>query len=234
MFDDVVYTAQDFAPASGLPWGDAFIWNNLRINGGATEVRVTNSDGSVTLFIGTGFALDGSGVPSAGSVSEVQHVSADGAVIYENYVFNASTPDLLDFYLNGISDWFLDGSDGIIGGALSNTLLGGADNDKYVVLSGSPTIVEVDGGGTDFVEVRNNVASLVLAANVENLSHAFFAGNFKGTGNALDNTMTGGVNSDTLIGLGGVDTLDGRAGIDTLIGGKGDDIYTIQDVGDKF
>ena len=62
----------------------------------------------------------------------------------------------------------------------------------------------------------------------------FFAGNFKGTGNALDNQLLGGVDKDTLIGLGGADTLDGRAGIDTLIGGKDNDTYFIQDVGDKI
>ena len=45
--------------------------------------------------------------------------------------------------------------------------------------------------------------------------------------------ITGGVDKDTLIGLGGQDTLDGEPGIDTLIGGKGNDIYIIQDAGDK-
>jgi hypothetical protein len=122
---DVAYAAQDFAPSSGLTWGNAFIWLNARVNGGATEVRVTNSDGSITLFVGTGFALDASGVPSAGTVSEVHRVSADGATIYESYVLNTSTPDLHDFYLNGIDDWFLTGNDSITGGALNDTLIGG-------------------------------------------------------------------------------------------------------------
>ena len=253
MVFDVTYQAQDSAPSSGLPWGEAFLWLNARVNGGATEVRVTNQDGSITLFTGTGLTLDASsGVPTAGDVTQVQRLSADENTLYEQYTFNSFSPPLAAFYGPGISDWFLTGNDSINGGALNDTLIGGdgedeltggqgdlmvggAGNDKYAIVSGTPTVVEDANGGTlDLVEVRNNVASFVLPANVENLSHVFFAGNFKGTGNALDNQLLGGVDKDTLIGLGGADTLDGRAGIDTLIGGKDNDTYFIQDVGDKI
>src|SRR6187549_252265 len=82
---DVTYQAFDFAPSSGLTWGEAFIWLNPRINGGATELRITNSDGSITLFTGAGFVLDANGVPTAGDVTQVQRVSADGGTVYEQY-----------------------------------------------------------------------------------------------------------------------------------------------------
>jgi hypothetical protein len=93
---DVTYAAFDFAPTSGLTWGDAFIWLNAHVNGGATEVSVTNSDGSITLFTGTGFTLDASGLPIAGDVTQVQRVSADGATLYEQYDFVTPSSQQLD------------------------------------------------------------------------------------------------------------------------------------------
>ncbi|MGO6690546.1 calcium-binding protein, partial [Rhizobium leguminosarum] len=55
---------------------------------------------------------------------------------------------------------------------------------------------------------------------------------FVGTGNSLDNTITGGAAIDTLSGDVGNDTLNGGAGADSLIGGAGDDIYIVDNAGD--
>ena len=61
--------------------------------------------------------------------------------------------------------------------------------------------------------------SLVNLPNTENLSYAgTISARFVGTGNDLDNVITGGQNHDTL---------DGVAGSDTLIGGGGNDTYFI-------
>ena len=74
----------------------------------------------------------------------------------------------------------------------------------FSIIGGTPTIVEDAASGTDLIEIRNNVPSFVLPDNVENLFHVFFLGDFKGTGNELDNLIYGGVDRDTLIGLDGV------------------------------
>ena len=68
------------------------------------------------------------------------------------------------------------------------------------------------------------VASYTLGANIENLTHTS-ATAFAGTGNALDNVITGGGGSNTLTGLGGNDRLISTGGLDILVGGKGDDVY---------
>src|SRR5690606_30050502 len=74
--------------------------------------------------------------------------------------------------------------------------------------------------GTDTVKTALSTAT--LGANVENLVF-IDEGSFVGTGNALDNAITGG---------GDADTLDGGAGADTLTGGDGDDLYLVDDSAD--
>jgi Ca2+-binding RTX toxin-like protein len=84
--------------------------------------------------------------------------------------------------------------------------------------------VEAGGGGTDTIQTTLNAFTLpdALTSEVENLTFNG-AGNFVGTGNALNNLITGGTGNDTLAGLGGADTLNGGAGADTLDGGAGND-----------
>nr|WP_280950624.1 M10 family metallopeptidase C-terminal domain-containing protein [Rhizobium esperanzae] len=121
------------------------------------------------------------------------------------------------------------GNDTLNGGADADTLIGGAGNDTYIVDDAGDIVTEAADAGTD--TVRTNLASYTLAANVENLSFAGTAA-FAGTGNDLDNTLTGGAAADTLSGDAGNDTLNGGAGTDSLIGGEGDDTYIVDNAGD--
>ncbi|MBB2688977.1 UNVERIFIED_ORG: Ca2+-binding RTX toxin-like protein [Rhizobium esperanzae] len=121
------------------------------------------------------------------------------------------------------------GNDTLDGGAGADTLIGGAGNDTYIVDDAGDVVVEVAGGGTDVV--KTVLASYTLGANVENLTYTGSSA-FAGTGNELDNAITGGAAADTLSGDAGNDTLDGGAGADTLIGGLGDDTYIIDNAGD--
>ncbi|GAA0651323.1 M10 family metallopeptidase C-terminal domain-containing protein [Brevundimonas lenta] len=105
----------------------------------------------------------------------------------------------------------------------ANTLIGGDGSDYYIVQA-ADTVVETAGAGVDTIEAR--VASLTLAANIENLIFGG-TGNFAGTGNALNNLIVGGVGNDTLRGGGGSDTIRGGAGNDlVLLAGVAAD-YTI-------
>ena len=79
-------------------------------------------------------------------------------------------------------------------------------------------MVEATGAGTD--TVRTTLASYTMAANVELLTFTG-AGNFTGTGNALANTITGGVGNDILNGGAANDILSGGLGNDNLTGGTG-------------
>jgi Ca2+-binding RTX toxin-like protein len=130
------------------------------------------------------------------------------------------------------------GADTLNGGTGADTLVGGTGNDTYVVDNAGDVVTEAASAGTDTVQTI--LASYTLGANVENLAFTG-TGNFAGTGNTLNNTITGGAGADTLSGGTGADTLNGGAGNDTLdggtgndtmVGGTGNDTYVVANAGD--
>jgi Ca2+-binding RTX toxin-like protein len=132
-----------------------------------------------------------------------------------------------------------DGNDSIEGGTgAANTLIGGRGNDIYYVAAVGDTITENANEGFD--RVYTSVASLTLAANLENLGYTG-SGNFIGVGNALDNVLFGGAGNDSLdggagndvmVGYDGNDALTCGGGLNELIGGFGDDSYYVTSAGD--
>lgn len=84
---------------------------------------------------------------------------------------------------------------------LRDTLIGGAGDDTYV-LSRGDLVRESVNGGTDTVQASINYS---LGANVENLVLTGTA-NLNGTGNSLDNVITGNAGNNVLNGGTGIDT----------------------------
>jgi serralysin len=126
-----------------------------------------------------------------------------------------------------------NGNDLLNGGVGIDVMQGGAGNDTYVVDNVSDTITEAARGGTD--TVQSDLGTFTLANNFENLTYVG-VGVFDGSGNALVNTLTGGVQNDTLRGFAGNDiltgnagddVLDGGLGIDKMYGGTGNDTYVV-------
>lgn len=121
------------------------------------------------------------------------------------------------------------GNDILDGGNGADTMRGGADDDTYYVNTRSDAVIERSNEGTDTVL---SSVTYVLPDNVENLT-LLYSGDSWGSGNALDNIITGndGANTlrgfagnDRLLGGGGNDVLEGGWGLDTLDGGAGNDI----------
>ena len=108
-------------------------------------------------------------------------------------------------------------------------MAGGAGNDIYTVDHVGDVVTELSGEGID--TVQTTLATYTLGANVERVVFTG-SGSFVGTGNALDNGLTGGAGNDTLNGSDGNDTLNGKAGADNMTGGIGSDTYTVDNVGD--
>ncbi|MGO7050705.1 beta strand repeat-containing protein, partial [Rhizobium johnstonii] len=121
------------------------------------------------------------------------------------------------------------GNDTLNGGGGADSLIGGAGDDTYIVDNIGDLVTEAADAGTD--TVRTTLASYTLGSDVENLAYIGTLA-FTGTGNDLDNVITGGAAIDTLSGGVGNDTLNGGAGADRLIGGEGNDIYIVDNAGD--
>jgi Ca2+-binding RTX toxin-like protein len=113
-----------------------------------------------------------------------------------------------------------DGNDILDGGAGNDFLSGGVGDDTYIVDSVSDVVSEnlITNEGTD--TVKTSLTFYTLTAEVENLTLTGGTA-ASGTGNDLNNVITGTV---------GNDTLDGGLGADTLIGGAGSDTYIVDNV----
>ena len=104
------------------------------------------------------------------------------------------------------------GNDYLDGGPGADKMRGGIGNDTYVVDSVGDVVIENANQGIDTVKTTLN--TYALPDNVERLVF-IGSGNFTGTGNALNNRLTGGGSDDTL-------RSDG-AGSDQFFGGAGTD-----------
>jgi VCBS repeat-containing protein len=148
-----------------------------------------------------------------------------------NELDNVLTGNSVDNTLSG-----LGGNDTLDGGLGADTLLGGIGNDTYIVDNPSTgsgqasgdLVIENAGEGIDTVK---SSITYTLTDNVENLTLTGTAA-IDGTGNVLDNIITGNDAANTLIGLEGNDTLDGKGGADILIGGTGNDTYVVDNTSD--
>jgi VCBS repeat-containing protein len=105
------------------------------------------------------------------------------------------------------------GNDTLDGGLGADAMSGGAGNDSYILDDIGDVITEYIDEGMDTVQSSINYT---LTDNVENL--ILTGEHLDGTGNALDNSITG---------TSGNNILDGGAGADTLAGGAGNDTYIV-------
>ena len=82
-------------------------------------------------------------------------------------------------------------------GGETDTLIGGAGNDTYIVDSSTDKVTEADKGGTDLVKSSQ---TFMLSDFVENLTLLPGFGNIDGTGNGSNNVITGNEGNNKLDG----------------------------------
>jgi VCBS repeat-containing protein len=113
-------------------------------------------------------------------------------------------------------DNILDGKAGV------DSMYGGAGDDRYFVDNAGDVVVENPGEGRDMVFASTHYR---LTPNVENLVlQGEAATPLQGYGNELVNILTG---SD------GANLLNGQGGADIMAGGLGNDVYFVDDAGDR-
>lgn len=176
-------------------------------------------------------------VDSGDTVFENTNEGSDTVLSSATYILSANVENLAltgEMAINGTgnglanvlegnaADNTLDGQNG------ADTMRGGAGNDTYRVDIPGDVVIEKTNEGIDSIQ---SAIDYVLGDNLENLSLNYGLA-VNGTGNALDNSLFGGMANNVLSGLAGDDTLDGSYGADTLIGGIGNDTYAIDSVGD--
>ncbi|TCP36092.1 calcium-binding protein [Sphingomonas sp. BK235] len=141
-----------------------------------------------------------------------------------------------------------DGNDLLDGGIGADVMRGGAGDDTYMVDDSGDQVVEDQGGGVDAVfasisyTLGGDVEHLVLtgAKAIDAMGNQF--DNLL-VGNDAVNTLKGLIGDDTLLGGGGDDVLDGGwgddlldggVGADRMTGGSGNDIYLVDNAGDRI
>ncbi|RZT06067.1 Hemolysin-type calcium-binding repeat-containing protein [Duganella sp. CF402] len=242
-------------------WGNAGA-NNL--SGGLGNDTLNGGAGNDTLAGGFGddqYMLDQSGdviKENAGEGYETVFVSAASYALSANLedlvftgtgAFTGSGNDGANrLFANTSTGAKLDGgagNDTLVGAAGNDSLLGGAGDDRIETGGGSDT---VDGGaGNDYVvglsardsyTVVRTATDTVLTGSdgkvitVRGVETLYF-GTEKLTLEQLQ-ANTAGPGNDSLLGTDGNDTLDGAAGADTLSGGAGDDLYRVDNTGDRI
>jgi Ca2+-binding RTX toxin-like protein len=219
--------------------------------GADTYIIWTEGDGSDVLVEGANGGVDlvyGYVSWRLGDNFENLQLRADSGVGYGN-----SLDNFMETWGTGGSTLYgLEGND-TLQGKYSDTLVGGAGDDVYV-LYGDASAVEA-GGGNDTVVWHSDSTddfrdSYVLPEQVESLDisdgyyvygsyyeHMYVYFDSYVVANDLDNDIRGGKGGNTILGLAGNDTiygddeddfLDGGAGTDHLDGGGGTDtvVYT--------
>jgi Ca2+-binding RTX toxin-like protein len=233
-------------------WGNAL---DNRITGNAAANRITGGPGDDTLEGGGGNdTLEGGGgndvyyADAGDTLYEASNAGTDTVFVASTWTLGADFERLIltgtaavngtgntlgnRIIGNDAGNWLsgLAGNDTLDGGAGADTLVGGTGDDTFIVDHAGDVAMEAAGEGMDVVL---SGVTFTLGTGIENLT---LTGDLatNGFGNDLDNRIIGNGAANRLVGGIGADTLNGGAGADTMDGGAGDDLYVVDDTGDRI
>jgi Ca2+-binding RTX toxin-like protein len=222
---DAVYVWGGAVTASGGSGDDFFVSGSgadtFYGDDGNDRVAYFLSATGVTVNLLTGTAPNGDQLYSIESIDGSNYADSLTGDWQSNYLYGGAGNDTLEG---------LDGDDILDGGAGNDALKGGSGNDLYFIDSNRDIVSETADWGVDTVFTSVNYT---LDKNVEN-AQALGSAAINLIGNTLDNSLTGNAAANVLNGGAGNDVLDGQGGVDTMSGGTGNDVYVVDNVGDKI
>jgi Ca2+-binding RTX toxin-like protein len=187
-------------------------------------LTIWDSGGTNTLDA-SGFDHDQTINLQPGTFSSIGALVGNVAIAYGTYIDRAIGGSRNDtMYGNSADNWLGGGAgrDYLDGRAGGDTMIGGTGNDTYVVDNTRDVVIENASEGID--EVISFLPSYELRAYFENATVGSAAGGRIVGTNGWGNVLTGNA---------GADTLDGRTGADTMRGMGGNDIYYVDNAGDR-
>nr|WP_316653137.1 calcium-binding protein [uncultured Gellertiella sp.] len=221
--DDTLYGNAGNDKMYGGKGDDSYYVDSVKDVVDETDGKKHDAGGTDVVYASVNYTL--------GDFVENLHVTGDGLTGRGNALNNTIVAEGKQDTLYGG-----DGNDGLYGHG-DTILYGGKGNDGYVVTDLGDKVDETDGKGLDLGGTDTVWAGITytLGAFVERLVLTGVT-DIDGTGNALDNTITGNGHANTLFGGAGNDWLDGGGAQpgqhDTLYGGKGNDTYVVHSVDD--
>ena len=171
------------------------------VDGGDTIVELAN-EGTDTVQSSATFVL----APDLENLTMTGTTAINGTGNAQNNTLNGNT-----------------GANVLDGGIGADTMFGDAGDDTYVVDNAADSVNENPGAGTDTVQ---SSVTYTLGADLENLTFLGISA-INGTGNALNNMLTGNIAANALAGGAGNDTYIVDAG-DTVTEASGQGTDTVQ------
>ena len=191
------------------------------------QVQIDNSG---TILSTGGIAIDASTSTGSLQLSNSGLIASSAAVGYSivgsaqaDTIINSGEIQFAVFM--GAGDDLFDGTGGHVGGQI----LGGGDNDTYIVSDSLAQVFEYAAEGVDAVLSSVNF-NLANTGEVELL--ALLGTAVLGIGNVYDNLIDGNDVANVLTGAAGQDTLNGGQGNDSLRGDLGNDYLRGEDDND--
>ena len=194
--------------------------NNLR-GGGGTGDKLIGLGGNDVYFIvaGTEQLFEAAGGGNDVVYTNLSHALVSGQEIEILSAISNSATTAMDLTGNELANLIYanDGVNNLRGGGGADVMVGYGGNDVYYIVSGTESVIEAGGGGSDVVYT--------------NLSYALGAGQeievllavSQGATTAMN--LTGNEIANQLYGNDGANVLDGGAGADFMLGYAGADTF---------
>ena len=232
------YTVSNAAPAN-FDFSAMFQAGAIRSSTTATTIVFTNPSGTKVVVSGAGFAFNGSGVATGGTISSI--IVFDTTQVIPYVSITGLTTSLVDFH----TAWLGLGGDSFKAGALlvigADLMTGGTAADSLQGVEGNDTIN--GGNGDDYIDPHKGTDFIDGGAGTDMLSYSWsytdpaikagITANLNGTtlvdpwgftdtfqniesirSTRFADTLIGNAADNRFEALGGNDTIDGGAGFD--------------------